>query len=119
MNGLRRAWAASFALAMLGWVFFRADTIAQAGHYIARLFVSISVQPLAIDVSARAWAAIALAAVTAFMPESWWDRLGWTSALPATRVQVAGRILVGTALFLLACAALANQSYNPFIYFRF
>ena len=67
----------------------------------------------------RTWTVLAIAAVTAFMPESWWDRLGWTSAQPGTWTQATGRILVGTALVLLACAALANQSYNPFIYFRF
>ena len=38
---------------------------------------------------------------------------------PGLVFEAAGRIAVGTGLFLLACAALANQSYNPFIYFRF
>ena len=113
------AWPVTFALAMLGWVFFRADTLPQAAHYITRLFVALPVPALDIAVPSRTWTALAIAAVTSFMPESWWDRLGWTSAHPGTRTQATGRILVGTALFLLACAALANQSYNPFIYFRF
>ncbi len=113
------AWAATFLLAMLGWVFFRADTLPLAIEYLGRLFSAGTTATLALEVPHRTWAALAIAAVTAVMPESWWDRLGWTSLRPGTRLQAAARCAVGIVVFLLACASLANQSYNPFIYFRF
>ena len=119
MKAIYKREVSSYFNSMIGWIFVRADTLPQAAHYITRLFVALPVPALDLAVANRTWTALAIAAVTSFMPESWWDRLGWTSAHPATRAQATGRILVGTVLFLLACASLANQSYNPFIYFRF
>ena len=116
-------WAATFLLAMLGWVFFRANNLTEAMHYLGRL-AALGDGPTASAalgelLPQRTWVVLVIALGTSILPESWWDRLGWTSALPATRFQAFARVGVGATLFLLACASLANQSYNPFIYFRF
>jgi alginate O-acetyltransferase complex protein AlgI len=116
-------WAATFLLAMLGWVFFRANNLSEAIHYMERLFgvgaTPVTSAALGSLLTRRTWAVLAIVLATSFLPENWWDRLGWTSAHPRSRSHALARVGVGATLFLLACAALVNQSYNPFIYFRF
>ena len=70
-------------------------------------------------ISHRATGMLVLAAVVSFIPDAIWARWGWDQSCPTTRWQAGARIALGTICLLLATASLANQSYNPFIYFRF
>jgi alginate O-acetyltransferase complex protein AlgI len=118
---------ATFTLVALGWIFFRTETLPDAFLFISRLAdwsnaSEIWTNPALLwpdMVSLRSLGMLGLAAVFSFTSESWWRRHGWDDALPATRTQAGLRVVVGLLCLLLASAALANQSYNPFIYFRF
>jgi alginate O-acetyltransferase complex protein AlgI len=117
----------TFLLVLASWVLFRANNLTDALTYFGRLAdwsswagVQNDLEFLWPDViSARTWAVLAIAALFSFLPESWWARRGWDEVIPATRPQAVLRIVVGAACLILASAALGNQSYNPFIYFRF
>ena len=117
----------TFALVLAGWVFFRAATLTDALAYFGRLFAWSSWPDVLANpellwpdvIGRRTWCVLGFAAFFSFIPETWWRRRGWDEALPATRSQAVLRILLGAAGLFLASAALANQSYNPFIYFRF
>jgi len=117
----------TFLLVLASWVLFRAANLTDALTYFSRLAdwsswasVRNDLELLWPDViSARTWAVLMVAAFFSFLPESWWTRRGWDEVVPATRPQAVLRVLLGAACLILASAALGNQSYNPFIYFRF
>ncbi len=121
------SWPCTFMLILVGWVFFRAGDLAQAITYLGRLtaWETWNYSPrepglLWPDIiSHRATFALAFAALTSFIPDFLWRRFGWDAALPAKNSHGAWRVGLGATFLLLASAALANQSYNPFIYFRF
>ena len=114
----------TFVLIMLGWVFFRAETLAQAVSYLGALIghagaaKSVSI-PVFID--GYYIGILFLALIFSFVPlvmrsdflqrlekmegKNWWQ----------TGVQFSCSILL---LSLSACY-LASVSFNPFIYFRF
>ncbi|HOF11049.1 MAG TPA: MBOAT family protein [Opitutaceae bacterium] len=121
------SWAFTFLVICCGWVIFRTETIADAGHFLQRMIAFDSWSGVTDRVglfwpdviSHRATGMLVLAAIVSFIPDTVWTRWGWDQACPTTRWQSAGRIALGTICLLLATASLANQSYNPFIYFRF
>lgn len=118
----------TFLLVLVGWVFFRADNLPHALTYLERLvawdawrFTPTDPALLWSDIiSHRTACALGLAALASFLPDAFWQRWGaWDEALPLTKTQAALRLAFGALFLLLATAALASQSYNPFIYFRF
>jgi len=119
--------AFTFSLVTLGWLIFRTETLPDALVYLSRLTAWDSwsaawTNPALLwpdVISRRTLALLALAAGFSFITEPWWRRHGWDEALPATRWQAALRVGLAVLCLLLACASLAGQSYNPFIYFRF
>ena len=67
----------------------------------------------------RSIAVLLLAALISFVPDRFWQRWGWDDALPAGRAAGVLRTGIAATCLVFATAALASQSYNPFIYFRF
>jgi len=121
------ATALTFLLVLVGWVFFRAATLGQACAYLGRLvawrdgsaLAAFMQSPWQDVIGQRTLTALVIAAVSSFVPESLWARWGWDDPLPATIGGVLVRVAAGGIILLLATAALVNQSYNPFIYYRF
>ena len=119
--------ALTFLLVLVGWVFFRADNLAHALVYLGRMVafdswdqVYARTDLLWPDViSHRTWGALAVAAVASFVPDTLWRHWGWEASLAARPGGAVLRVAIGAAGLLFATAALCNQSYNPFIYFRF
>jgi alginate O-acetyltransferase complex protein AlgI len=128
---LRHAYA--LAVVMVGWVFFRAEDLGQAAHYLGRL-----VQPgavgapdvaLAILLNAQTWTALLMGSVLAGPVLPWLlERLRIPHAeapRPATppRLDTRGVHALPTPLlaagFALSVAFLAGSTLNPFLYFRF
>lgn len=117
----------TFLLVLAGWVLFRAATLGDALTFFGRLFawsswgdVRANLELLWPDlIGHRTWTVLALAMVVSFIPDRWWVRRGWDEARPSSRAQAWLRVGLGAVFLLLASGALANQSYNPFIYFRF
>jgi alginate O-acetyltransferase complex protein AlgI len=110
----------TFLLVSLGWVLFRADTIAAAGVFYEKLFTpEFSVPVLQYDLQFVFYFALAVlfSFFTCF-------RIGERVQLnvyhsypgPAAVIPAA---ITSLALFSLAVAALASSEFNPFIYFRF
>jgi alginate O-acetyltransferase complex protein AlgI len=107
--------AATFAIVLVTWVFFRAADLGSAWRYLgdmaglgvpdsgAALLAGIIYQPYYLLTFLTA------AAIVWTAPQTW----EWTQSLNARKA------LAATALMLLSIAALTTQAYNPFIYFIF
>src|SRR5262245_4192396 len=111
---------------MVGWVFFRADTLPHALSYLAAMVglsgadaqlyhVSLYLNPMVV-------AALAAAVVgsTPIVPRATEWVLAQTSGRSGLELcsRSLGLIVVG-AIMLASCLLMAAGTYNPFIYFRF
>jgi len=107
---------------MIGWVFFRANDLPHALHYLqAMTGLNSAATPLhawQMDVAPVQWVAIAIGSVFALWrapPATL--RSAWP---PALRLLSAPLQALACVLGLTACAvSLAAGTYNPFIYFHF
>jgi alginate O-acetyltransferase complex protein AlgI len=107
--------AATFAILLVTWVFFRAHDLPSAWRYLgdmaglgvrdtgAALLAGIVYQPYYL------FTFFAAAVIVWTAPQTW----DWAQSLNARKA------LAATALMLLSIAALTTQAYNPFIYFIF
>jgi alginate O-acetyltransferase complex protein AlgI len=107
--------AVTFVVVVVGWVLFRADSIHDAGRYMACMLGCVRVHPQASLIPGLIYKPyylliIAVAAIIAWVAPTPWD---WTQRI-TLRKSVAC-----LGLFWLAIILLTTQSYNPFIYFRF
>ena len=131
LTALPRLLRAAYALAvvMLGWVWFRAETLPDALGYFAALAGSggngaIDAE-LAGVVTGYTGLVFAAGVVLALTPRAAWQRLRRAS-LPAPArdrpATVAVRLVANTfwvVLLALSMAGIAGSGYNPFLYFRF
>jgi len=112
------AWARvllTFVLITVGWVIFRADTLAQAARLLAIMFTPKVAQGGSALLSAVIYTrgclvATVLCAALAFQPVQsfdWTRRLNWL------------RILVTVLLFTLSLLTMFAQSFRSFLYFQF
>jgi alginate O-acetyltransferase complex protein AlgI len=107
--------AATFAVVLVTWVFFRAADLPSAGRYLAsmfgagaphegvRLLAGVVYQPYYL-------LTFVLAAIVVWSCPQTWD---WSRTLTAPKAVAAA------AAFVLAAAMLTTQAFNPFIYFIF
>ena len=102
---------------VLGWGIFYFTDFAQMGAFLRSLFVPgaaglVSAEALAWTVGFAPWLCVCALAATPLGARVAARREGrrWFGVLS---------VAVPAALFVLCAAALASQSYNPFIYFRF
>ena len=116
--------AYTMLIVMVGWVFFRADSVSHALHYLLAMTglqtADGSLHPLQMDCSPSAMAALVIGALLAM------SRLETIKeALDNTVYRTAGRHMptvatIATVLaYVFSIASLASGTYNPFIYFRF
>jgi alginate O-acetyltransferase complex protein AlgI len=109
---------------MIGWVFFRADTLAGAIAFLKAMAGAVDAAPTPYTVgwylTPEMWLALAAAAIgsTPWVP-ALAERLArddrpsaaWTLALVNTAALA--------ALLVASVMSMAARTYNPFIYFRF
>ncbi len=105
----------TFLLTLVAWVFFRAETLGDAGTYLASMFGLATVPETSLLVRGVIYQpyyllAMAVAVVVVWGAPQSWD---WTRVLNPAKAVVIGLLL------LLAIVLLTLQSYNPFIYFNF
>jgi alginate O-acetyltransferase complex protein AlgI len=110
--------AVTFVLVTIGWVFFRAPTLAAAGHYLSAMFLLgppvSDYRPVATYLTLDMLAYLALALIFAFVPMERLYRLRFDRpSVLATQLGLSAASLVYSSLLL------AANSFNPFIYFRF
>lgn len=105
----------TFGIVCVSWVFFRAESLASAGEYLAAMFgltdtssSDLLLRGLTFQPWLIAWLVIA-AVVTWGAPQTW----DWTRRITTTRAAV----LIG--LFWFSLLMLTTQTFNPFIYFIF
>ncbi|MDB6114786.1 MAG: rane-bound O-acyltransferase family protein, partial [Lacunisphaera sp.] len=121
------AWPVTFLLVLVGWIFFRADSLSHAVAFMGRMVAWDSwpdtlrnPQLLWPDlITRRTTCALGLAAGASLLPDAVWRRRGWDDPLPASRRAALARVAIAAILLLLSSGALADASYNPFIYYRF
>ena len=116
----------TFFLVLIGWVFFRSETLAYALQYLGRMagFVSGAVQPVLLWpelVDHRTLVVLVLAVLISFVPMTlWYER----AARRLERVWHIAPVMIAkyaASLVLLALSAMSllQANFNPFIYFRF
>jgi alginate O-acetyltransferase complex protein AlgI len=117
----------TFFLMLLGWAFFRSETISGAFGLLHRLLIPSASEPgvmplmLARVMDQRGLAMLILAAAICFtpgipQPARWLDP---ASGERHTLRQLAPATALGLVMLVFCIFALANSSSNPFIYFRF
>jgi alginate O-acetyltransferase complex protein AlgI len=110
----------TFLITVVGWVLFRAETLASAWAYMGAMWGS-SWGPLPYF-SLELWGTLGLAAFCSFMAalprvERW-----ETTVLAANRWQLPGTLAMSITtalLFVLSVSYIIGSTFNPFIYFRF
>jgi alginate O-acetyltransferase complex protein AlgI len=110
----------TFLITVVGWVLFRAETLASAWAYMGAMWGS-SWGPLPYF-SLELWGTLGLAAFCSFMAalprvERW-----ETTVLAANRWQLPGTLAMSITtalLFVLSASYIIGSTFNPFIYFRF
>ena len=112
--------ASTFFLIMIGWVFFRADSLEHASSLLQVMF-SFKSNPdptaaLARDlISNRGLTALTIALLLSFCPTPTLKSRGVLALASSPWVRGAFALL----LFFLSAANLTNSLFHPFIYFRF
>jgi alginate O-acetyltransferase complex protein AlgI len=111
----------TFFLVMIGWVFFRADSIGMGFAYIGSMFnfsnYNVHVNPAFIlVVDLRTWLTLVLAALICFVPLL-------KKPYQWLKTQIAAHTVLRDAgvltLFLISALKVITGSNSPFIYFRF
>ena len=97
----------------LGWALFYFEDMGSLGSFLTRLFTPAS--SAAASELMLGYLPFTLAAMFASLPLA----KIWAEKQEETVLWRYGRILAAAMVMLLCVAALASQSYNPFIYFRF
>jgi len=112
----------TFLFVTLGWVLFRSPDLSHAAPYFGRMFglSSDSVRITCASLVDRQSAAVLLAAILFSFGPLLRERCGATLLPSASGLRgLMLRFAVSCALLFLSVMALANGSFNPFIYFRF
>lgn len=110
----------TFFITLIGWVFFRADSMRQAGFYIKKMF-SGDFRDLDYFLDMKFYVILILAFVFSFMAlnvtnERWQERI--LSPLQSNRSIIL--ITIWAAIFFIIClSSITSSGFNPFIYFRF
>ena len=98
----------------LGWMLFYFEDLSALGEFLQKLFTLTPATAAGLN-RVLAYLPISLIAALASTPLA----AKLYSRVKDTRAAAYGSIPVLGVLLLLCVAALATQSYNPFIYFRF
>jgi alginate O-acetyltransferase complex protein AlgI len=115
--------AYTLLVVLIGWVFFRADTLGAAGRYLAALAgFGAAAKPaafaLALALTPKLLLALLAGAVASFPALPALAAAAERAGVPAGAAALARGVALA-AVFLLCAGFLAAGSYNPFIYFRF
>jgi alginate O-acetyltransferase complex protein AlgI len=127
------AWAYTVLAVMVGWVFFRADSLSHAVRYLRRMFSPSAIGPLPVDtgllltpevmMAIVAGVALSFPLLPALLDRIGVPRIERSPRIPEQRLDThyvhALPVALLLAGFVLSCALLAGTSLNPFLYFRF
>lgn len=112
-------WLYTLAVVFFGWILFRAESLETAALFIRGMFMPHdSVVMAAAYVNPRLLTALAAGILFAGPGQMAAERLGFRISWESSRVTLA-EIICCMAIFWLSVMLLINNTYNPFIYFRF
>jgi alginate O-acetyltransferase complex protein AlgI len=130
-----RALASAYTLVMvmIGWVFFRAENLDAAVHFLAKMAslhqLYVPLPASSVLMGTQFWAAMAIGAILAFPTiaavSRKWNRpyYGRSATIAEERLDTLHVHAIPVTLlvigFVLSMASLAGTSLNPFLYFRF
>jgi alginate O-acetyltransferase complex protein AlgI len=105
----------TFFFVSLGWIWFRAENLNEAIAYFNALFSLADGD--ALHVSKKDLTVLFVASIGSFIPVNWLEK---QSALKSMKNRILIVKLIVSLLAVLICLGqIANQSAQPFIYFRF
>lgn len=115
--GVRRA--ITFALVVVGWVFFRSPTVGYAFEFLAALLRSTGELPveLALAMTPKAAIALAVGLASVFLPR--WLVVGPLLSSARSRLATVARIVVFGAALPLTGAIVSAGTFSPFLYYQF
>jgi alginate O-acetyltransferase complex protein AlgI len=110
----------TFFVTLVGWVFFRAESISQAGFYIKKMFTR-DFRDLDYFLDEKFYIILILASVFAFMAiftknEFWQEKI--LSPLQSNR-NIMIMTIWSITFFIICLSFITASGFNPFIYFRF
>ena len=111
--------ALTFILVLIGWVLFRADSLAAAGRFISHMFgggTALSHESLSVwfYLTPDIWSCLCVAVFFSWLPM---ERFKYVR-LPEP-VSSFAQGSVALVLIIYSAAVLSKSAFNPFIYFRF
>lgn len=110
----------TLGLVMIGWVFFRSATLGDAGQMLWAMFVPTNLPlPWTVEVAlnGRNSAMLAIAAAVVVLPRHFSG--AQLIMTPTSGMWSAVRVLILALIIAYTVGALASETYNPFLYFRF
>jgi alginate O-acetyltransferase complex protein AlgI len=108
--------ALTFVLVLISWVFFRADSLSDAGDFLAAMFGLAETPSGSWLLSASIYSPVHLLAMAACVAVVVQPRQAFDWSSRPLRVPAVVGLLV---LFVVAMAVMSTQSFNPFLYFQF
>jgi alginate O-acetyltransferase complex protein AlgI len=111
----------AFLVVLLGWVFFRAETLSDAVHYLKTMVGAGSISPVTVEIDPSFIPFLVLAFVFAWLTLWKWGRQAEHFVFYQQHNTKTHILLVPLALVLtvLCISYVASSDFNPFIYFRF
>lgn len=111
----------SFLLVTVGWVFFRATSIAGAAGFLSAMFTfrTAGAAQLSDYLTASTIFYLAVAALFAVLPLGTFDRLVGAARSAASWKWQAAQGSLAVLILILSIAYVSETTFRPFIYFRF
>lgn len=110
----------TFIITLVGWVFFRSETLTYAVDYIGRMF-AFDFGEIILRLDSKFYTILILAFLFSFYGgigkiEAWQDRvLNNNPKIPG----IIAATIFSVVFFIISLSSITSQGFNPFIYFRF
>lgn len=114
--------AYTYLTVLIGWVFFRAETLPEAFNYLSTMFGKVNAEMVhPVDLGEEFYLFLAIGLVFAFITLSTFGKkletfFFYTKYRTSQHIAMSLSALV---VFVLSVSYVASSSFNPFIYFRF
>jgi alginate O-acetyltransferase complex protein AlgI len=110
----------TFLITLVGWVFFRSETLPEAFFYIEKMFTP-DFRPIPVFLDTRFYNILTLAFVFSFWGtikavEPWQERI---LGEKQTNIAIVIMFFFSVVFFVVSLSSITSSGFNPFIYFRF
>jgi len=110
----------TFFITLIGWVFFRSETLGEALIYLNKMF-AFDFSHTRFYLDTKFWSILVVAFIFSFWAifkgnEAWQDRV--MGAVQKNRT-IIFMVFFAMVFFIICVASITSSGFNPFIYFRF